>query len=43
MSETRQPTPFGRNNPPNEAWLAKQPSEPILEPDLPIIDTHHHL
>ncbi len=43
MSETRQPTPFGRSNPPNEAWLAKQPSEPILEPDLPIIDTHHHL
>src|SRR5262245_43680542 len=43
MSETRQPTPFGRSNPPNEAWLAQQPSEPILDPDLPIIDTHHHL
>ena len=43
MSETRQPTPFGRSNPPNEAWLARQPSEPILDPDLPIIDTHHHL
>ena len=43
MSETTQPTPFGRSNPPNEAWLAKQPAEPILEPDLPIIDTHHHL
>src|SRR5262249_10996667 len=43
MSETRQPTPFGRSNPPNEAWLAQQPAEPIIEPDLPIIDTHHHL
>jgi predicted TIM-barrel fold metal-dependent hydrolase len=43
MSETRQPTPFGRSNPPNEAWLTRQPSELILDPDLPIIDTHHHL
>ncbi len=25
----------------DEAWLAKQ-SEPILEPELPIIDPHHH-
>jgi predicted TIM-barrel fold metal-dependent hydrolase len=37
------PTQFGRIHPPDEAWLAKGPSEPILEPDLPIIDTHHHL
>src|SRR6266511_1959412 len=29
--------------PPDEAWLAKQPPEPILEPELAIIDTHHHL
>ncbi len=43
MSATTQPTPFGRSNPPNEAWLGQQPTEPILEPDLPIIDTHHHL
>lgn len=43
MRESTQPTPFGRSNPPNEAWLAKQPVEPILEPELPIIDTHHHL
>lgn len=43
ISETGQPTPFGRSNPPNEAWLARQPIEPILDPDLPIIDTHHHL
>ena len=37
------PTQFGRITAPNEAWLAKQPPEPILEPELPIIDTHHHL
>lgn len=43
MSETTHPTPFGRSNPPHEAWLARQAVEPILEPELPIIDTHHHL
>ncbi|HTI57236.1 MAG TPA: amidohydrolase family protein [Verrucomicrobiae bacterium] len=37
------PTQFGRIHPPDEEWLAKNPPEPILEPDLPIIDTHHHL
>src|SRR6185436_2514635 len=37
------PTQFGRIYAPDEAWLAKQPPEPILEPGLPIIDTHHHL
>jgi L-fuconolactonase len=28
--------------PPNPAWLAKV-SEPALEPELPIVDPHHHL
>lgn len=37
------PTPYGRIFPPNAAWLAKLPAEAVLEPDLPIIDTHHHL
>ena len=37
------PTQFGRISAPDEAWLAKRPPEPILEPELPIIDTHHHL
>jgi predicted TIM-barrel fold metal-dependent hydrolase len=37
------PTGFGRISAPDEAWLARRPPEPILEPDLPIIDTHHHL
>jgi predicted TIM-barrel fold metal-dependent hydrolase len=40
---TGRPTQFGRIHAPDEAWLANQPPEPILEPDLPIIDTHHHL
>jgi predicted TIM-barrel fold metal-dependent hydrolase len=28
---------------PNDAWLANQAKEAILEPELPIIDPHHHL
>ena len=32
-----------RNDAELKAWLAKKPSEPALEPDLPIIDPHHHL
>ena len=43
MSASPQPTRFGRIYPPDEAWLARQPPEPILDPDLPIIDPHHHL
>jgi L-fuconolactonase len=38
-----EPTRFGRIFKPDDLWLAKGPSEPILEPDLPIVDTHHHL
>jgi len=37
------PARFGRITAPREDWLAKAPAEPILEPNLPIIDTHHHL
>src|SRR5713226_5508647 len=43
MSEFEQPARFGQISPPDEAWLARQQPEPILDPDLPIIDTHHHL
>jgi len=32
-----------RNDADLEAWLAKRPGEAALEPDLPIIDPHHHL
>jgi len=42
-SVTPRPTQFGRIHAPDETWLAAQPSEPILDADLPIIDTHHHL
>ena len=43
MPGSTRPSQFGRIHPPDEVWLAGQPVEPILEPDLPIIDTHHHL
>jgi len=43
MAEPGQPTRFGRIHPPDDAWLAKALPEAILDPDLPIIDTHHHL
>jgi predicted TIM-barrel fold metal-dependent hydrolase len=32
-----------RNNADLRAWLARRPTEPALEPELPIIDPHHHL
>jgi len=38
-----QPTKFGKVYLPDEAWLARADPEPVLEPDLPIVDTHHHL
>ncbi len=43
MAESSQPTRFGRIYPPDQAWLSKAPEEPIIDPQLPIIDTHHHL
>ena len=41
MSAT--PTPFGRVRAPNDAWLGRAAAEDVLEPDLPIVDAHHHL
>lgn len=38
----RLPTAWGRIFAPRADWLAKAPAEEILEPDLEIIDTHHH-
>jgi L-fuconolactonase len=43
MNQPAQKTAFGRIFPPRPAWLAKAPPEAVIEPDLPIIDTHHHL
>jgi predicted TIM-barrel fold metal-dependent hydrolase len=37
------PTRFERIRPPDPAWLARAAAEPILEPELRIVDTHHHL
>ena len=31
-----------RNDADLKAWLAQRPTEAVLEPDLPIIDPHHH-
>jgi L-fuconolactonase len=43
MSGPQTKTAFGRIFPPRDAWLAKAPAEPIIDPEQPIIDTHHHL
>jgi L-fuconolactonase len=43
MSAAQTNTAFGRIFPPREDWLAKAPAEPVIDPELPIIDTHHHL
>src|ERR1700736_4134024 len=43
MTQSIQPGRFGHSGKSDDAWLAKQEKEPILEPELPIIDTHHHL
>jgi len=43
MAEPRQNWQFGRIYAPDEAWLATAAAEPVLDPDLPIVDPHHHL
>lgn len=37
------PGQFGRIFAVREDWLNGQPAEPIIEPEIPIVDTHHHL
>ena len=39
----KKPAQFGRIFKPDPAWLAKAAPEPILDPELEIVDTHHHL
>ena len=34
---------YGKITPPDDAWLALAAPEPALDPDLQIIDPHHHL
>ena len=43
MATPRSEWQFGRIYPPDEAWLATAEKEPILEPEIPIVDPHHHL
>src|ERR1700730_5987193 len=43
MTEPRQDWQFGRIYTPDERWLGPAPPEPVLDPDLPIVDPHHHL
>ena len=43
MARSVQPGRFGHIVKPDDAWLATQEKEPILEPELPIVDPHHHL
>ena len=37
------PSEFGELLPPDEQWLSAEEPEAILDPELPIIDPHHHL
>jgi L-fuconolactonase len=34
---------FGHKRPPRPEWLARAPYEDVIDPDLPIIDAHHHM
>ncbi|MBS0240721.1 MAG: amidohydrolase family protein [Proteobacteria bacterium] len=43
MSASHRPTAFGRITPPRQDWLDRAPREDVIEPALPIIDTHHHV
>jgi predicted TIM-barrel fold metal-dependent hydrolase len=43
MPATGRPTAFGRISAPDDAWLARALPETVIEPELPVIDTHHHL
>jgi L-fuconolactonase len=43
MSEQRPHRRFGRFSGVDDEWLRKRPAEEVLEPALPIVDTHHHL
>jgi L-fuconolactonase len=44
MSPPATANPYGRGiTPPDAAWLARETQEPVLDPDLPILDAHHHL
>ena len=43
MAPARSEWQFGRIYTPDDEWLANAAREPILDPELPIVDPHHHL
>jgi predicted TIM-barrel fold metal-dependent hydrolase len=43
MSATRTPTAYGRIFAPRQDWLDRAPEEPVLDPGIAIVDTHHHV
>jgi predicted TIM-barrel fold metal-dependent hydrolase len=43
MAASRTPTAYGRISPPRQDWLDRAPPEDVIEPGLPIVDTHHHV
>jgi L-fuconolactonase len=43
MSSNDRSRTFGRIYPPRQDWLARGEPEAILDPALPIVDSHHHL
>lgn len=43
MNSDRAQTAFATIHMPREEWLARAEPEPVLEPDLPIVDAHLHL
>mmetsp|Transcript_3783 Transcript_3783/g.12031 ORF Transcript_3783/g.12031 Transcript_3783/m.12031 type:complete len:369 (+) Transcript_3783:72-1178(+) len=46
MDYSRRTDRFAKTYPENEeilSWLRKETPEPVLEPELPIVDPHHHL
>ncbi|MBX3501984.1 MAG: amidohydrolase family protein [Alphaproteobacteria bacterium] len=43
MASGKPAAPLGNVVAPLDEWLSKQAREEILEPDLPIVDPHHHL
>lgn len=43
LASAPQGEPFGRIFPPRLAWLKRARAEDAIDPDLPIIDAHHHL
>lgn len=42
LTETGRRVPVLQHPAPNPAWLSRR-SEPVVEPDMPVIDPHHHL